>query len=146
MVPAETNMADMSPHKRKSVKKVWMDGCKRGPLRDYEIEGVADKAFRQFIRICDKRQIRLIVLNMPVHVEFMETYSKDEYSDFIKYMTTICEKEGIDFFNLQECDGLDYSHFKDPIHLNRKGAELISRYIAKEILLPEMEGLWDAAF
>jgi hypothetical protein len=109
-------------------------------MEDFQISGPAQEAFEDVIVLCRKRNIKLILLAMPLHPDDPEiNHYQDEYSVFMTYVTETCNRENIPFYDLQE-DGpaLSDEHFGDYDHMNTEGAEIVSTYVAENILRPEM--------
>lgn len=136
-IPVERSVADLDGEEL-ALMKSRLFSVRGEELKRYEIEGVADHAFKSIISLCDERNIKLVVVNMPVHPEFMDIYRNDERSRFLEYIVPACEHAHVEFANLQEEVALDDTEFWDLGHVNKYGAEIIGRYITEELLLPEM--------
>jgi hypothetical protein len=139
--PVEKDPNRMTPEERELAQQIketnlrhvqWL--AKEVP---YEIEGVADRAFRDIISVCRGRGIHLIILCLPVRLDVMTKPEYREYQKFLPYITNVCGEEHIRFFNLQEENiALTPEDFWDRTHVNKVGAAVLSRYIAREIILP----------
>lgn len=109
-------------------------------LADYEIADEADKAFRDFIALCKKENIKIVVVNMPMHTKIIEPQNLDAYDTYVEYLVKTCGRSNIRFVNLQEeIDTLGDEEFLNYGHLNRKGAEIVSKYIARNVVIPELQ-------
>lgn len=106
----------------------------------YEVKEVKDEGFRKidniqivyfkkFMRLCTEKNISVFVIVSPKY------YKAPEYSETVsefKKITSAYNQVFIDdFYSRGISDNPKY--FKDPIHLNNKGAELFSRRIAGNI-------------
>ena len=129
-------------HMNENERRRRIDHVRERLLADYAIEEENDRAFRLFISLCKKRGIRLIVVNMPVHPDFMRAYDDNQYETFLKYVDGICAQHGIRFVNLQnEPIPLDDGDFGNYDHLSTEGAEKVSTYLAGEALFEEIQNL-----
>jgi hypothetical protein len=80
-----------------------------------------------------KKKIKIILVMMPMCSGKKETYQVDTYTDFCNFFNEYCSSNSntifIDF-NLDE-RLTDYTNFFDPIHLNTKGQNELSRKIVE---------------
>lgn len=72
-------------------------------------------------------------VSVPVTPDKIETYG-DKYDEVMNEIDAMAENENVAFINFQTCEDLmgqlDYSCFKDWLHLNKKGAEIFTKYFA----------------
>jgi hypothetical protein len=134
-----SSIAEMSEKKRKRFTSLRFHMLE-DLMERFQIKGPAEHAFKDFIALCRRRNIKLILLTMPLHPDDPElNYYRAEHLEFIEYVSEICAREDIRFLNLQE-EGppLGDEHFGDYDHLNVTGAEIVSTYVSKRILVPEV--------
>jgi hypothetical protein len=137
---ADLPLPDLPPSDRALLKREVRKMFRKELLADYDIEGASDRTFRRFISLCRERDIKLVVLNLPIHPHTLKVYEGNAYRRFTAYVAGACEDEGVRFFDMQEfSDVLDDSHFCDYVHMSTKGSHVFSRHIANTIVLPEIE-------
>lgn len=113
------------------------------PSTDKQLVAVADggiqktdsqtvKEFEAYLQFCKEKNINLIFVYTPEYIDLQKlTKNRAEIINLYKqYATTY----NITFLDYSE-DSISYqkSLFKDPGHLNRKGAELFSMKLAKDL-------------
>ena len=124
------------------AKKGRIRKAKRRLLANYAIGAENDRAFRLFMSLCKKRGVGLLVLNMPVHADFMSAYDDNQYEKFLKYVNDICARHNVRFVNLQdESLPLNDGDFADYDHLCINGAEKVSKYLVDEVMSAEINDL-----
>ena len=91
--------------------------------------------FKRIVKLCEERNIRLIVAMAPFNDIYLE---KIGYQSIYEKMDELCRKEEveyIDFNMLYHEIGLNYDDFEDAFHdaqhMNLWGAEKVSTYIAE---------------
>lgn len=100
-----------------------------------EINDYSVRFFKRIVGLCKKKNIKLIVAAAP----FNDIYAANvHYENFYDQMKSLCDEEGIgyvDFNMLYDDIGLEYEDFEDACHhaqhLNKWGAEKVSRYMAE---------------
>lgn len=90
--------------------------------------------FRRIVKLCREKGIRLIIAMAPFNDVYQE---KVDYPAFSKKLSELTESEGVelvDFNMLYSEVGIEYGDFEDAFHhaqhLNKWGAEKVSRYMA----------------
>lgn len=120
-IDAEALKEKMNSGKLKSARKL---------VDDKELMSVFDET----VRFVTERGIRLVLVNVPI-IDFLKEYDADGsqrvISVFEAYAATNPLVEYWDFNGQYESD---YSIFYDPIHLNVKGREIMSKEIARKII------------
>ena len=108
-------------------------------------QGPADKTFRKFIALCRERGIRLVVIHMPIRPDMLKEFRYDQYLQFVSYVTVTCRDEDVKFVNLQDSwIPLQKDDYWDRTHVNRRGAAILSRDIAQDIVIPELQQMQEA--
>ena len=144
--PVETDKSKMTPEELALTKKIEKANMRHvkwlGKQVKYEIEGVADRRFRDLIALCKERNIPLIIIHLPVQLELFDDFKYRNHLIFIEYVTRVCEQEGIKFIDLQNRNiAVGKDGFWDRIHLNEVGATTVSKYLAGKVVVPELEAL-----
>ncbi len=113
-------------------------------LNDYHIGDSAKRAFEQIISITRERGIRLVVVNLPVTLDYMDFYRLGEYESFLEYVTGACAAANIPFHDFNPIDGKEKRiadrFFYDPDHLGPKGSNIFSGRMAQEVVAPLLGG------
>jgi hypothetical protein len=106
---------------------------------DIEFTPVVDEYsagyFKRIVQLCKERNIRLVVAMAPFNDLYVQ---KVDYNSFYEKMNDMCRDEGVeyvDFNMLYKQIGLTYDDFEDAFHhaqhMNKWGAEKVSRYMAQ---------------
>lgn len=98
------------------------------------IDGYTTDYFKRIVKLCRDRGIRLVVAMAP----FNDVYQKKvNYPAFNEKLSELCKSEGVelvDFNMLYNEVGIEYGDFEDAFHhaqhMNKWGAEKVSRYMA----------------
>lgn len=101
-----------------------------------------DKYWEKFIYLCEKRNIRLIILTVPTRPGLVDVPDNADHARLFRYFEQADRRRNVRFVVLDEQKlNLTKEDFWDFNHLNSKGAEIVSRYIAEEILVPEIQNM-----
>jgi hypothetical protein len=126
-------VASRSEEKLKAMRN--KPNYRRNRLRDYRIEGPSDWAMKRMVALSKQRGFDLIFVNAPVTDEFMGIFENGEYVAYMDYMERFSRESGIEFYDLNADEvGLTRHDFSNLDHLNRGGAEKLSRYLPERIL------------
>ena len=106
----------------------------RKRLADYEVAGRASEALEQLVASCRKKNVRVILLQVPVYSGIRVLLKPEVIGKYRAFIQRIEGDYGCRFVDVSE--RVSDSMFKDPEHLNSEGGEVFSRTIAEEILLP----------
>ena len=114
------------PIKGSKIKK----GLPQAPmsLEDMQTDSAASAQFEKFLQLCRENNIRLYITEGPIYVQKIpETPSITEMKKIMaKYDIEFCDHSYDTAF-------LKKDYFYDNVHLNAKGANLFSAFIAKKI-------------
>ncbi len=120
------------------MKNTKARNFRRNMLENYEIGGPSHWAMKKIIALAKDNGIELILVNMPVTEKFMEIFRYEEHAAYINYVERLSRNHGLRFHDIARDDvGLTQHDFADLDHLNKPGAEKLSRYLSKEILGPQ---------
>ena len=109
-------------------------------LADFTISGVPARALDEIAGMVEGCGTRLLLVRLPSLVPSAHEIEAIDRS-FQDYVSDFSRRTGIPYYDVRAADvGLRPEHFHDFSHLNHAGAERLSRYLAREILLPELEG------
>jgi hypothetical protein len=125
---------------RRIKRRGW--ATKRRRLVNYRIDGPSDRIVRRMVALSKEKEVPLVFIDLPVTREFRGFYNEGEYETFLKYAENLHVSRGVEFHNLtREYLLLPDNDFADLDHLNKRGAEKLSRHLAVNILqrhfLPE---------
>ena len=81
---------------------------------------------QEIINLCKMKSVKLYVVNTPKHKDYLAYYSKREF-----YLNSIIKKRfaKVNYLDLSKLLDND-QYFQDLMHLNRKGAQKLTNYIA----------------
>lgn len=89
--------------------------------------------FKKFKDLCEKNNIRLIVVRAPV---LLYKYNTEYYQEVYTNTKSLCENENIEYLDYNQKFhqlSLDESYYADEKHLNYKGAIKISEHLASHL-------------
>ena len=108
---------------------------------DYEVgTGPVHQHMLQLIEWTRSRDIRLIIVEVPLHRDFLDEIPPDIMDRYRSYLDALVETHGIPVFRSPDTSwAKTRSRFLDPDHLNAGGSQRFSREIC-QALLDELEG------
>ena len=110
-----------------TVKKLYPDGITA------QISPEGKDAFKELIRICREKDIRLIFVYAPVYYEFNDFVVN--YEEIKGIYRQYAEQYGVDFLDYTSSDiSRQEDFFFNSQHLNYKGATLFSEELAQDII------------
>ncbi len=105
-------------------------------FQQYRIDGVRTRAFDAMIRELRSRGVAVTILQLPRSSYFEDTV-KEKYGKqqdaYFAVVRGIAERYGASF-EVMPNDELTLDDFRDTNHVNPKGAEWVSRYVARRWL------------
>jgi hypothetical protein len=110
---------------------------RRRAWRDFELAGAPVNALQQAVRISRDCGAEILLLRMPTLL-WGDRRDIDAYdAPFLEFMDDFVATNDVTFVNLTNDDlGLEPRHYEDPGHLNYFGAEILTTYLAQEVLPP----------
>ena len=114
------------PLKGSKIKK----GLPQAPLslEDMQTDSTATAQFEKFITLCKDNNVRIYITEGPIYVQ------KIPETPSITAMKKIMAKYNIAFWDYSyDTAFLKKEYFYDNVHLNSKGADIFSGFIAKKI-------------
>jgi hypothetical protein len=101
-------------------------------LADYRIDGPSERIVNRMVALSEKKDVRLIFVDLPVTQEFRGFFSDGEYEIFLEYVEDLQVRPTVEFHNLsRERLMLTERDFADLDHLNKRGARILSRHLAE---------------
>lgn len=83
--------------------------------------------FEKTLALAEKRQIRIILVNTPV-AKMLNDYEPEKFEQVRFYFQSLAEQSAyIDYIDLNPILSGQYDCFYDPIHVNPKGQEIITK-------------------
>jgi hypothetical protein len=105
-------------------------------LRDFQPGPASLEAFRQVLQLVHDERIAASVLLAPQDPAFRSLYSQQSLKAFNGIVGELCRRYEVQFVNA--FDWLEQEMFNDCVHPNSRGADLFSRRLASEVLMPVM--------
>lgn len=101
--------------------------------RKIEMDPFLMETFEQTMDMLSERGIRVILLNTPI-VDILKKGNLESYEKIINYFSDYASAhENIEYWDFNPEYSSDYSIFYDPIHLNPKGQQIITKEINKKL-------------
>jgi len=101
--------------------------------------------FKEFIGHCRSNGVEVVLFEVPNADVFNRYLPDDVYPRFYSYMQGIAAQSGARFVSLEEL-GLKFTdaEFRDPVHLNYKGATELSDALCVKVLVPMLRAAAEA--
>ena len=81
------------------------------------------------IRLAKEKQIRLVVVEMPLPSKMNRRYQTSDWAEYRKKLSAELGSLGVEY--IVASSGIDDRHFGDELHLAPSGAALFSKQIAE---------------
>ena len=127
--PSKTKMSEETKKEYEEMEK--QEGT-------YKISEVNEEHFHKLARLCRDREIRLILVMAPMYDRYIQ---KIDYESRYDEVTALACSEGLDYIDCNKAYaeiGLEAEDFEDAfssiVHLNKQGAEKVSRYVARRMV------------
>ena len=88
---------------------------------------------KDMIEICRQRDIKVILVNMPVTSYYAVNVNKEKLLKIFAECTMLAKYNNVEYINLFQGSGFTNSDFHDTDHLNEEGAEKCSRLVSEYI-------------
>lgn len=93
-------------------------------------------AFEKTIALAEKRQIHIVLVNTPV-AKMLNDYEPNKYEQVHSYFQSLAEQSAfVDYIDLNPEFAGQYDCFYDPIHVNPKGQEVITKKLIELLTKP----------
>ncbi len=107
--------------------------------KDYEafnLEGKQDAALGELMQYLQSRQVKLVFVNLPLTDLYLDPVRMKYEGQFESYLRDRANQYQFIVRNLNTTWLNQYPYFSDPSHLNRYGAESLSRILAEDPVIP----------
>ena len=133
-------LTSLPPQKRRRMIDRITRLSRKLHMDRYRIGGAPEAGFYRSCRLTQRYGIRLVVINPPVTDDYRRLMFSDALTDeYLRFMAEAERSEGFLFYDLDRgVPELTDADFMDLGHLNSDGSRTLSRYVAREILLPIM--------
>ena len=130
--PLNRNLAEVPPEQRGQFYN-------RAGVLNYSTSGVQLDALRQLIERVQAEEIPLILVNMPLANDYYGNFDapQADYNLYWHTLTAVAHEYNLPLIDLEGGGSITYfndEHFADFNHLNRSGAERLSRILATHYL------------
>lgn len=92
------------------------------------------KAFEHILKIAKQREIKVLVLNMPLAPANIGLLPDGFYNRYLTRTKAICQKQSVDYCDLQTDLQFSRSCYRDAAHLNARGGKVLTERISRLIL------------
>ncbi|WP_026731592.1 DUF1574 family protein [Fischerella sp. PCC 9605] len=104
--------------------------------KSFQLGGEQDAALQEVLQFVESRKISLVFVNMPLSGEYLDSARRKYEQDFQQYMLKLAQNSNLIYRDLSLIWPKTNDYFSDPSHLNRYGAEEISRKLAIDPMIP----------
>jgi hypothetical protein len=99
--------------------------------RNFDISGSQFDAFANVVDFCRRNNIKLLMVNMPLHNTYLDAIRLRYETTFNRRMEELSFREGFTYLDISQSIPTQAEFFSDPSHLNQKGAILIAQMLAQ---------------
>lgn len=102
----------------------------------FSMGGQQATALKRLQAFAREKQIPLVVVNLPVTNDYLDTVRRSREQQFRQFMQQRASQEGFIFVDMGDRFLNQNEYFTDPSHLNRYGAAAVSSQLAAESRIP----------
>jgi len=134
--PGARRLDEMPQPERQRLLAGTRDRGRRRYMRDYSIGGEPARGLDEVLRMTGELGIPLVLFTAPVAAEYRQAlYGEGARERFLAHVNETAARSGVPFIDLDDGRlGLTGRDFHDFGHLNPRGAETLSRRLARELL------------
>ncbi|MDX2254851.1 MAG: D-alanyl-lipoteichoic acid biosynthesis protein DltD [Pseudanabaenaceae cyanobacterium bins.39] len=107
--------------------------------RDFETNGSQFDALDNVVEFCQRHNIQLVIINMPLHHTYLDRVRLSYEATFNQRMDELAQRGNFTYINLSQTISEQAKLFSDPSHLNKDGAIAIAQNLAQN---PKMPWQW----
>jgi hypothetical protein len=107
--------------------------------KDYEafsLGGRQDAALGELMQYLQRRGVTTVFVNLPLTDHYLDEVRIKYEQQFEQYLLEKSQQHKFIVRNLNTSRLKQYEYFSDPSHLNRYGADNLSRQLAKDPVIP----------
>lgn len=101
-----------------------------GDYAQFQLGGSQDAALRSVVALTKARKIPLLVVNLPVTNDYLDSSRSSRQQQFRQYMQNQARSLGFVWRDYSQGNLSRNDYFEDPSHLNRFGAAAVARQLA----------------
>ncbi len=101
-----------------------------GDYAQFQLGGSQDAALRSVVALTKARRIPLLVVNLPVTNDYLDSTRSNRQQQFRQYMQNQARSLGFVWRDYSQGNLSRNEYFEDPSHLNRFGAAAVARQLA----------------
>jgi lysophospholipase L1-like esterase len=101
-----------------------------GDYAQFQLGGSQDAALRSVVALTKARRIPLLVVNLPVTNDYLDSTRSNRQQQFRQYMQNQARSLGFVWRDYSQGNLSRNDYFEDPNHLNRFGAAAVARQLA----------------
>ncbi|MEB3343695.1 DUF1574 family protein [Okeania sp.] len=119
-------------------QRPYVAGLYDGDYANFYLGGIQATAFNAVVNFTKSRNIPLVFVNLPLSDSYLDSLRWSAEQEFEPWMQRQAREKGFIFLNinLYQPELARNQYFFDPSHINRYGADAVSRYIAARDSIP----------
>jgi hypothetical protein len=135
---ARTTASLADPARRDSLVQRWLHRNLRGG-RYPKIDPTLVVRLEQTLQLCRQHQIPLVLYEMPVSPALRAKMPPDVYKEFYALVGELAGVYAVPFYRVADLDlSIGDEHFSDVVHMNRRGATLLTHALTQKAILPRL--------
>ncbi len=108
------------------------------PMQEFRIKETATQAYREFLALCRKDGVQVVLLLTPESTEFRRWYAADGPRQIDDWCAKMRRQEGVAIVDAR--NWLDDGDFLDGHHVLKRGADAFTKRLGEELLVPLVKG------
>lgn len=124
------------------VPDTWIAAALERVIEDGEYELTAERAdtLRAIFTLCREAEVDLLMFEIPMSRDLVRLLPMGTMEVFRHALRGLAAEQGVSLVELSELGVIfDDADFYEPSHLNRVGAQKLSRALAEQVLLPRLK-------
>jgi hypothetical protein len=105
-------------------------------LTGFHAGGNGDRALRKLIEVCQRQQIKLVLLNLPEGSEFQHCYPPSVRAEWDGYFQQLSQQTSVPYVDAKSW--IPDQEFLDGIHLMPHGASQFTQLLLEQVIAPAL--------
>jgi hypothetical protein len=114
----------------------FVSGASDSDYQNFDLGGEQMDAFNAFSNFCQQKNIRLVVVNMPLHAVYLDPIRSKYDTIFSTRMRELSTAWNFAYIDLGQALREQSDDFSDPSHLNYNGAITVAKELAANPAIP----------
>ena len=92
------------------------------------------KYFEKTLSLCDKKGIKVFIVNLPTRQNELNSYTTGEINEFANFISSYVDNKNVFYLNYSKLEGFNTEDYTDITHFNEKAANRFSEILNKKLI------------